>query len=76
MARSPRRAGAAELPEEEDEDDVLDIGTAVAIATLQGLIASGMEPAEAVKVCWRAPVDFMVARRAWWAAVQEAYQDD
>lgn len=72
MARSSRGAAAPDI-EDEDEDDVLDLGTAVALAALQGLIAAGVDPAEAVKQCWRAPVDFLTARRAWWAAVQEAY---
>lgn len=71
MARSSRRAPAPDF--EDEDDDVLDIATAVAIAAFQGLVASGADPAEAVKSCWQFPHDFMIARRAWWSAVEQAY---
>jgi hypothetical protein len=78
MVRQPaRRSRAAdEIADDEDEEDVLDVATAVALAAFQGLIAGGMDPETAVKQCWRFPVDFMVGRRAWWAAVQQAYGED
>ena len=76
MVSRPRRKPADDVIDEEDEDEVLAVGTAVALAGFQALVASGVDPAEACKQCWRYPVDFMVGRRAWWAAVQEAYGDD
>lgn len=76
MVRASRRPPPVdELDEDEDEDEILAVGTAVALAAFQALVGAGADPAEAVKQCWRYPVDFMVGRRAWWAAVQEAYAD-
>jgi hypothetical protein len=76
MVSQSRRRAADDAADEEDDDEVLAVGTAVALAAFQALVASGADPMAAIKECWRYPVDFMVGRRAWWAAVQEAFTDD
>lgn len=59
--------------DEEDGNDVLDIGTAVALATFEALLSQGMASDEAILEAWKVPVKFLQARQTWWEAVQAAY---
>ena len=75
-SNTQRRARSKPQPVPEDDEDSVALGTDVAIAAMQAMIMSGMDPVEAAAKCWALPHVFLETRAEWIEAMEERYGAD
>lgn len=71
---SPNSRQTKPAPDDDDVDS-LELGTEVALIAFKALIESGVAPVDAGRQCWDGSEPFLVARKAWIAAMVAAYGD-